>query len=142
VRGGVGGEEDCCHRRAVPCNIQKARQPPARARAHQTPAPQTLSTLHLLAGHVAERPGPERRRASILWPPQMPSSWLLFSVSTQSSSPCQILVPPDHPSVSHYPIIHLLPPNPPHWVGEGFRFHRPLPATTVSLSESCFHEKE
>lgn len=45
VRGGVRGEEDCCHRRAVSFNIQEARQSQARARAHQAPSPKTLKSL-------------------------------------------------------------------------------------------------
>lgn len=46
VRGRVKGEEDCCYRKAVPFNIQEARQPiQDRARAHQAPCPQTLKSL-------------------------------------------------------------------------------------------------
>lgn len=106
MKGGVRGEENCCHRRAVSVNIQKARQPQPRGRAHQALSPQTLKkdppgtpicglcTLDLLSGHEAEWSGPEEKRASISWPPLDASSWLPFLLFTQSLSPRQVLVPP------------------------------------------------
>lgn len=106
MKGGVRGEEDCCHRRAVPVNIQKARQSQPRARAQQALSPQTLKkdspgipicslcTLDLLSGHEAEWPGPEEKRASISWPPLDASSWLPFPLFNPVFKPCQVLVPP------------------------------------------------